>query len=114
MLATTTTTSTGSPPASTSKTAHSSFPTVDQPTMPPRWGELPTLPPPRPAAAPTSNSSPGQVVLVDNFDDPTQGRLPIRRSGGGTLEYVAGEYQLLKTDPASSMLPNAIVPGTYA
>jgi hypothetical protein len=55
----------------------------------------------------------GQVVLADNFDDPTHGWLPSSSPNPGFESgYLDGEYRLSRT--AGGVGPWSFLPGTYA
>jgi hypothetical protein len=76
-----------------------------RPTTPPAAATEAKPPPARP--------SPGQVLLADSFDDPVNRWLPTGPSFSGTLNYLGGEYQLLKLDLSSRNAVTAVVPGVY-
>jgi hypothetical protein len=56
---------------------------------------------------------PGTVLLADNFDDPEHGWMPSGPVLAGFVRYVDGEYQITKTDAASTHWPGATLPGVY-
>jgi hypothetical protein len=58
---------------------------------------------------------PGDIVLADNFDDPTRGILPQMspNPAGFSVAYTDGAYTIAKLDPGFAGVPYVRLPGTY-
>ena len=109
----------GTSPESTAiaAAAVSSSPGVaERPTPAPHETPEPAAPG---AALPIQPSSPdtrpGASLLVDNFDQPTQGWLPSASNPqtGTILQYVKGEYLVQQVTPRAGRRPAAFLPGVY-
>jgi len=91
----------------------------DEPAPPPdQPAEMPAATPTPPALAPTAPAgppAPGSVLLSDNFDDPSAGRLPPSSPEPSRYErgYAEGEYVLAKVDPQWNGGPFVTLPGSY-
>ncbi len=60
---------------------------------------------------------PGEVLLADNFDDPSLGWLPTSYpdpSEGFMAGYVHGQYEVWSSQPGSNLIPSVRVPGTHS
>jgi hypothetical protein len=59
--------------------------------------------------------APGDVILVDNFDDPTRGILPQVSPVAGlfSVAYVDGTYSMTKTDLDFAGVPFVRLPGSF-
>ena len=74
---------------------------------------LALTPTPVPTATPTP--APGDVLLADNFDDPSHSVFPAARDYTHyKLDYVDGEYSIQQTDPNWDFVPDVDVPGYFS
>jgi len=92
----------------------------DESPPPPEPSEViapPAAPTPTPGPRPTAGPvAPGTLLLSDNFDDPSAGRLPSSSSDPSHYErgYVDGEYVLSKVDPQFDGGAIVGLPGAYS
>ena len=90
-------------------------------SSPPPPAPTPLTAPPSPTPAPTSTPAPTptpapRVVLADNFDDPSKGRLPPACANPSQFQcgYVDGEYQIKKLNATQAGWSGPTLTGTYS
>jgi hypothetical protein len=100
----------GDTPAQTDAPPAGEEPTSVPPTLQPT-----AIPPtPVPTLAPTAVPGPGAILLSDNFDDPSQARLPVASGAPErSLGYIDGQYEIRNGDPDPGGVVGVRLPGTY-
>jgi hypothetical protein len=75
-------------------------------------------PTPLPTVAPQATARaapvPGDILLSDNFDDPTRAQLPLSSTAADRSQgYVGGEYEFVNGRPAVSSSQDLAIPGQF-